>query len=87
MWLQTCVPDCSEEVYDLIMVITVADISLNRALQSKKKKKTKNKKNKTKLTFTDHLLLVIAVPENEELLSTFSIRRLRIRVADMTCKC
>lgn len=76
-----CVPDCSEEVYDLIMVITVADISLNRALQSKKKQKTKN------LTFTDHLLLVIAVPENEELLSTFSIRRLRIRVADMTCKC
>ena len=65
------------------MVIRVADISLHRALQSKKKKKKKQ----TTLTFTDHLLLVIAVPENEELLSTFSVRRLRIRVADMTCKC
>ena len=64
------------------MVIRVAEISLHRALQSKKT----NKKKKT-LTFTDHLLLVIVVPENEELLSTFSIRRLRIRVADMTCKC
>ena len=63
------------------MVIRVADISLHRALQSKKKIKKKT------LTFTDHLLLVIAVPENEELLSTFSVKRLRIRVADMTCKC
>lgn len=63
------------------MVIRVAEISLHRALQSKKTNKKKP------LTFTDHLLLVIVVPENEELLSTFSIRRLRIRVADMTCKC
>ena len=63
------------------MVIRVAEISLHRALQSKKTNKKKP------LTFTDHLLLVIVVSENEELLSTFSIRRLRIRVADMTCKC
>lgn len=58
------------------MIIIVADISLHRALQSKKI-----------LTFTDHLLLIIALSENEELLETFSIRRMRTRVDNMTCKC
>lgn len=58
------------------MIIIVADISLHRALQSKKI-----------LTFTDHLLLIIALSENEELLETFSIRRMRTRVDNMTCEC
>lgn len=58
------------------MIIIVDDISLHRALQSKKI-----------LTFTDHLLLIIALSENEELLETFSIRRMRTRVDNMTCEC
>lgn len=42
------------------MIIIIADISLHRALQSKKI-----------LTFTDHLLLIIALSESERLLLTF----------------
>lgn len=60
------------------MVIIIVDIALHRALQSKKKKI---------FTFTDHLLLIIALSEHEGLLLTFSIRRTRPRVVNMTCKC
>lgn len=59
----------------VVMIIAGADISLPRALQSKKI-----------LTFTDHLLLIIALSKNEGLFSTFSIRRVRARMANMTCK-
>lgn len=58
----------------MIMKITIANISLYRALQSKKI-----------LTFTDHLCLIIALSENEGLL-TFPFSRMRTRMAHMTCK-
>lgn len=58
------------------MIIITADISLHRALQGKKI-----------LTFTGHLLLIIALSESERSLPTFSIRSMRIRALNMTCKC
>lgn len=58
------------------MIIVIAERALHRALRSTKI-----------LTFIGHLLLIIALSENEGLSSTFSIRRMKTRVVTMMCKC